>query len=69
MEATVFENFKNFGESGEINYKTNFTCSICGKFNQNYIDLNNILICKECLSNWINLLDNIDLKYIQKCRG
>ena len=74
IQVDVHENYRTFDTPGEITYKTNFTCTVCGKIHQIYIDIDNILICKGCLGRWIKILDETYLEHAVKagrkiCRG
>ena len=66
IQVNVHENYRTFGDADEITYETDFTCTICDKLSQNYIDIDNILICKGCLSDWTELLNKKLLDHIKK---
>lgn len=64
IRITVHENYRTFDEPDEITHKTNFSCTVCGKISQSYIDVDNILICKGCLGRWIEKLNNHHLDHL-----
>ena len=66
IQVDVHENYRTFDTPGEITYKTNFACTVCGNIHQIYIDIDNILICKGCLEQWIKNLNKIYLDHIIK---
>ena len=66
IEIDVFENYRTFDDPDEITYMTDFVCTVCGKQGQNYIDVDNMLICKGCLTKWIDLLNNKHLDHIER---
>ena len=66
IQVNVHENYRTFDDPDEITYETNFTCTICNELSQNYIDIDNILICKGCLSNGIELLNKKLLDHIKR---
>jgi hypothetical protein len=66
IQVDVHENYRTFDVPGEITYKTNFTCTVCGKISPIYIDIDNILICKGCLGTWIKILNETYLQHSVK---
>lgn len=66
IQVNVYENYRTFDELDKITFRTNFSCSICGEVHQSYIDLDNILICKGCLNDGIELLNEKHLEHIKK---
>lgn len=69
IQVSVHENYRTFDEPDEITFRSNFACTACGELCQSYIDIDNILICKGCLENWIKLLNKKHLEHVvKKCR-
>jgi len=68
LEVKIFENFRTF-ENDEIVFKTDLACRSCLKVSGNYILLEGwIRICKGCLSDWINMLNENRMEHIGNAR-
>jgi len=69
LEVKVFENFRTFEDSDKITHKTELPCRSCLKVSGNYILLEGwIRICKGCLNEWTNILNNSYLEHVANAR-
>lgn len=67
-DVRVFKNYRVYDNpENPLEFMTSMLCSTCGAQTENYILLveNNTLICKGCLSEFINIL-NEDFQELMK---
>jgi hypothetical protein len=58
MKPTVFKNYRVFGDPAKpMKFRTENKCTNCGKSSPNYIQLTRNLLCKGCLNEFINMLN------------